>query len=93
MFFRRGLYNDATIESISIYQDLPLIGEDEYIAAMESESHQQQEEDSTMEDGNDAETKPDHSGVPEDPHERMVARLKHEVAERQRRAITLPLFV
>lgn len=48
----------------SIYQDLPIVSEEEFLALTSSS-----EETMTS---------------PEDPHEVMVARLKHEVEQRQR---------
>ncbi|KAK9896454.1 hypothetical protein P389DRAFT_153169 [Cystobasidium minutum MCA 4210] len=50
----------------SIYQDLPLEDEEEWL-------RQVQEAEETSEES-----------IPSDPHDRMVARLKHEVAQRQR---------
>jgi hypothetical protein len=53
------------------------VPEDEFIASIEASK-----EDAMEEEQPEGSTKPE--AISEDPHERMVARLKHEVAERQR---------
>lgn len=49
----------------SIYQELPIEDEEEWLRQAQNASIEEQV-------------------IPSDPHERMVARLKHEVAQRQR---------
>lgn len=54
-------YTNPLATTSSIYQDLPLQEEEEWLRQVE-----------------------DKQEIPSDPHDRMVVRLKHEVAQRQR---------